>query len=394
VQVEDHPAIMPPMRVAVVAEFYPRAHDPVLGVWAHRQAMAARDAGAEVTVFVLHRLVPPASAFTRREFRRLLSQPRTLQLDGISVHYVRYVSPPRGRAYARWGAWAAPGLRRALRRHGPFELVHAHNAVPTADAVIRCRTRLPLVVSIHGGDVLWTGEDRVPGGRETVTRALTAADLVLANSAGIAELAARFGARHTEVVHLGTDLPEPPPARSERPLLATVGHLVARKRHADVIRALRSLPENVRYLVIGDGPERESLAALARSEGVAGRVQFAGQLEQVEALRRARAAWLFVMPSTEEAFGVAYIEAMAAGVPAIGARGEPGPAEIARCGGGIELVAPGDPDVLAAAIGALLDRPERLAELSAEARATVATHFTWGRCGEQTVAAYTEALGN
>jgi len=47
------------MRVAVVAEFYPRAHDPVLGVWAHRQALAAREAGAEVSVFVLHRVVPP-----------------------------------------------------------------------------------------------------------------------------------------------------------------------------------------------------------------------------------------------------------------------------------------------------------------------------------------------
>ncbi|HEY2769220.1 MAG TPA: glycosyltransferase [Solirubrobacteraceae bacterium] len=381
------------MRVAVVAEFYPRASDPVLGIWAHRQTVAARDAGADVTAFVLHRLVPPASAFSPEEFRRLLSQPRETQPDGIPVHYVRYVSPPRGRSYARWGAWAAPALRRALRRSGPFDLIHAHNAVPTADAVIRCRTRLPLVVSVHGGDVLWTARDRVPGGREAVTRALSAADLVLANSAGIAELAGEFGARRTEVVHLGTDLPPPPRARSEDPLLVTVGHLVARKRHADVIRALGRLPGSVRYLVIGDGPEREPLAALARAEGVADRVEFAGQLGHGEALRRAREAWLFVMPSTEEAFGVAYVEAMAAGVPAIGARGEPGPAEIAAFGGGIELVAPGDPDALAALVGALLADSGRLEALSAAARATVVGEFTWERCGERTVAAYGAALG-
>ena len=49
-------------RVAVVAEFYPSQRDPVLGVWAHRQALAARDAGAEVRVLVLHRLVPPRAA--------------------------------------------------------------------------------------------------------------------------------------------------------------------------------------------------------------------------------------------------------------------------------------------------------------------------------------------
>ena len=52
------------------------------------------------------------------------------------------------------------------------------------------------------------------------------------------------------------------------------------------------------------------------------------------------------MPSTDEAFGVAYIEAMAAGIPAIGAAGEPGPAEIAAVGAGIELVSPRAPDVL------------------------------------------------
>ena len=49
------------MKVAVVSEFYPRAHDPVLGIWAHRQAQAAIAAGAEVRVVVLNRVVPPAA---------------------------------------------------------------------------------------------------------------------------------------------------------------------------------------------------------------------------------------------------------------------------------------------------------------------------------------------
>src|SRR4051812_49799737 len=50
------------VKVAVVAEFYPSDRDPVLGMWAHRQALAARDAGAEVEVLVLHRLVPPQAS--------------------------------------------------------------------------------------------------------------------------------------------------------------------------------------------------------------------------------------------------------------------------------------------------------------------------------------------
>ncbi len=131
------------MKVAVVAEFYPRAGDPVLGVWAHEQARAARAAGADVRVVVLHRIVPPA-ATPRRDLAgatvRLARQPRHAVLDGVPVEYVRYVSPPKGRSYASWGSWAAPALTlalRRLRRHFAFEVVHAHNAVPAADAVLR-----------------------------------------------------------------------------------------------------------------------------------------------------------------------------------------------------------------------------------------------------------------
>ncbi len=374
------------MRVAVVAEFYPRAADPVLGVWAHRQALAVRDAGAEVSVFVLHRLVPPAAAFGAAELRRLLGQPSLELRDGLPVRYVRYISPRRGRAYAGWGAWAAPALGAALRRAGPFAVIHAHNAIPAGDAVLRTRPAAPLVVSVHGGDVLWTS-GRVPGGSAAVRRTLAAARLVLANSRGIERLAYDHGARAARVVTLGTDVPTEAPARAPTPLLVTVGHLVARKRHADVIRALARLP-GVRYLVVGDGPERPALDALARALGVADRVELAGQLAPAEALRRARAGWLFVMPSTAEAFGVAYIEAMAAGIPAIGAAGEPGPAEI---GPGVELVPPGDPAALAASIARLLGDPDALAALGRAARANVLERFTWARCGALTLAAYAEA---
>jgi len=375
------------MRVAVVAEFYPRRHDPVSGIWAHRQALAARDAGAELTVFVLHRLVPP-----RRDLpaaMALARQPRVAWLDGLEVDYVRYVSPPRGRAYARWGSWAAPALRRALERHPPYDLVHAHNGVPAADAVLRAGVGVPLVTSVHGGDVLWTTA-RVPGGRAAVERAFGASRLVLANSAGIERLVLEHGARETRVVHLGTDLPDAVSAGGE-PLIVTVGHLVARKRHADVLKALVELPD-VRYLVIGDGPARAALERLARELGLARRVEFAGQLAPARALERAREAACFVMPSTEEAFGVAYIEAMAAGIPAIGCAGEPGPEEIAAAGGGIALVEPRSPAALASLLRGLLGDHAARAALGARARATAEQRFSWRRCGELTVEAYAQAL--
>jgi teichuronic acid biosynthesis glycosyltransferase TuaC len=398
-------------RVAVVAEFYPSRRDPVLGVWAHRQALAARDAGAEVRVLVLHRLVPPRSSLSAgrgaaaRALAERIREPRRQTRDGLQVSYVPFVSPPREHGYPSWGAWAAPALALALRRLAssfPFDLVHAHNAVPAGDAVRRARLRTPMVVSVHGGDVLYTAR-RGAAGAKAVARGLGAARLVLANSQGIAEMAGACGARETRVVHLGADLADAPGARraggigtqARAPSLVTVAHLVARKRHGDVLRALAVLSPrhpDLRYSIIGEGPERVSLEGLAARLGVAERVDFHGQLAPRQALEQAGRCTLFVMPSTEEAFGVAYIEAMAAGVPAIGCRGEPGPEEIAAAGDGFLLVPPGDIERLTQRIDELLSDPHRLREAGQRARATVAANFTWQRCGEQTLAAYAQAL--
>ncbi|HEX7300676.1 MAG TPA: glycosyltransferase [Solirubrobacteraceae bacterium] len=388
------------MKVAVVSEFYPRAHDPVLGIWAHRQALAARDAGAEVRVLVLHRPVPPRATRRRdapRALATLLFQPRHATLDGLPVDYVPFLAPPRPRSYGAWGAWAAPSLAvalRRLRRRFPFDLVHAHNAVPAGDAVLHGRISAPLVVSVHGGDVYYTAV-RHPAGERAVRRTLSAARLVLANSAGIERDARGLGAARTRVVRLGADLAEQPARKAPAPTLVTVGHLVARKRHADVVRALwllRDRHPDLRYLVIGDGPERVPLARLAAELGVPDRVDLVGQLPHAQALERAREAHVFVMPSVDEAFGVAYVEAMAAGLPAVGARGEAGPQEIAAAGDGLRLVAPGDVEALAAELDALLAEPDYLQEVGAQARATVARAFTWEACGRATVAAYEDAL--
>jgi glycosyltransferase involved in cell wall biosynthesis len=188
-------------------------------------------------------------------------------------------------------------------------------------------------------------------------------------------------------------VPAIPPAE---PTLVSVGNLIERKRHADVIEAVALLAPawpDLRSAIVGDGPEREALLALAQARGVADRVVLKGRLDPAQAVTEARAASLFVMPSVAEAFGVAYIEAMAAGVPAVGSAGEDGPEEIVAAGGGIELVTPRDPRALATTIDGLLRDPERRAALSAQARATVMREFTWERCGLETLAAYEEALG-
>jgi glycosyltransferase involved in cell wall biosynthesis len=87
-----------------------------------------------------------------------------------------------------------------------------------------------------------------------------------------------------------------------------------------------------------------------------------------------------------------YVEAMAGWLPAIGARGEPGPEEIASAGGGMTLVGAGDVAELAGAIDALLGDERELRAEGERARATVEQAFSWPGCGAATVAAYEAAL--
>ena len=233
-------------------------------------------------------------------------------------------------------------------------------------------------------------------GRRACVAAMARADLVMANSRWAARRCEEIAGRRlpVRVVHLGADIPPAIPSRNGRARIVTVAHLVQRKRHDVVLRALARLEPAHRpeYLVIGDGPCRDGLERLAVELGVADRVRFLGQLPNPEAVARAAACDVFVMPGVEEPFGVAFVEAMAAGLPAIGSRGEGGPEDIAAAGPGMILVEPDDPGALAGVLDRLTGDRSELARLGAAARETVAANFTWERCGRETVAAYRAAL--
>jgi glycosyltransferase involved in cell wall biosynthesis len=203
---------------------------------------------------------------------------------------------------------------------------------------------------------------------------------VLCNSQATLRRAAALagGDANMRVVHLGASAPATLPPKHETPTVATLGDLIPRKRQADVLAAIETLP-GVRWVVIGDGPERPAL----RPSDPA-RVDFLGRLAPDAALEELARCHVMALPSIDEAFGVAYVEALACGVPAIGSMGEGGPEEIAALGGGMLLVPPRDPAALAAAIEtALSDRGLREA-----ARANAAEHFSWEGCGRATFAAY------
>lgn len=394
------------MRVAIVAEWYPSPAEPVLGIWAHRQAMAARDAGAEVRVLAMRRPVPPLATLRalpdtgplRRWAGGVRSSLEPTELDGMEIRPVPFTAPPRPWAYGTWGHWMIPTLAPALgrlRREWPFDLVHAHCVSPPGYAAAHWAkvNRVPLVVSAHGPDMIEVPERSAIARRACVT-ALERADLLIANSHWARRRCEQLagGPLEARVVHLGADMLPPAERRRERPTVVTLAHLVARKRHALVLHALAELRPSLEldYLVIGDGPGREPLERLAAALGLAGNVTFAGQLEHPRALAELATCHLCAMPGAEEPFGVAFVEAMAAGLPAIGARGEGGPEDIAAAGEGMLLVPPGDHRALARTIADVFAGDP--IELGRAARATVERSFTWERCGRETVAAYESVL--
>jgi glycosyltransferase involved in cell wall biosynthesis len=197
------------------------------------------------------------------------------------------------------------------------------------------------------------------------------------------------------VVHLGADPPQDPPPKREQPTVATLGHIVGRKRHVDVLHALTMLAArvpDVRWVVIGDGPERPALERLAQQLGIADRIEWLGQLPPDDALAELSRCHVMALPSVDEAFGVAYVEALACGLPAIGCEGEGGPEEIATFGDGMLLVPPRDPDQLAETLAALLTDEARLSALAQAARKTAAEEFSWDRSGRATMRAYECAI--
>jgi glycosyltransferase involved in cell wall biosynthesis len=196
------------------------------------------------------------------------------------------------------------------------------------------------------------------------------------------------------IVYPGADLREPSGDRHPDPTLVTVANLEAHKCQADVIRALAALRDRypaLRYVLVGGGPDRPELEALAQSLGVGDRIRFTGAVPHEQALAELARCHIHVMPSRIDGFGVAHVEAMAAGLPTIGGAGT-GAEDIADMGEGAFLVRPGDSSALVRTLDELLRDDARREQLGEEARKTVAERFSWETGGKLTVNIYRSVM--
>ncbi|TAJ25604.1 MAG: glycosyltransferase family 1 protein [Reyranella sp.] len=191
---------------------------------------------------------------------------------------------------------------------------------------------------------------------------------------------------------------QPPEGLRERlqlgrgPILLTVGRLAASERykgHEAVFSVLGALRENhpdLVHVVAGDGDDRQRLEAAAAVLAPAGAVRFLGYVPDAELPDLYRQADLYVMPSTEEGFGIVYLEAAACGLRVVGGKGG-GTADAIPDRVGV-IVDPADRAALAAAILGELGKgradpaavePYRRRHFAAAARALLARLLTQPR---------------
>jgi len=164
----------------------------------------------------------------------------------------------------------------------------------------------------------------------------------------------------------------------------------ARERYKGHDRVIAAIPQlvdrghDVVYVVVGEGNDQQRLVALANKRGVGDRVRFVGAVGRETVIDAYRAADLFLMPSTGEGFGIAFLEAMASGTPVVTSRGG-ATEEVA--GGAAVLVDPHDPAAIAAGIEEACSRREELVPAGLErARA-----FGWAETARRTADVYREA---
>ena len=281
---------------------------------------------------------------------------------------------------------AAAAARRFTRSFRP-DVLHAHNVRVAGLARVgaqlaRPRSRPPVLATYHGVPL-----EEIDG----AARILRHADAVVCVSAGLLEQLAERGVPAERLSVIPNGVPEAPrlsPARRAEldaelgfepgaPVAAVIGRLVPQKAHDRFFRAVALVKETLpqaRFLVVGDGPLRAELEAMAAALGLSEQVRFTGIRDDVPAL--IGRTDLVVFSSVWEGLSIVALEALAAGVPLV-STDVAGTRELLVTGAG--LVVPHDDAALAAAIAELLSDPSRRREMGAAGRALHAERFSTAR---------------
>jgi N-acetyl-alpha-D-glucosaminyl L-malate synthase BshA len=349
---------------------------------------------------------------------------KALAQRGHEIHFISYSLPFRLTQYhERIFFHEVEMVEYPLLEHPPYaialaakmaeigaqmglDLFHVHYAMPHAVSAFLAKAILGpgaprIITTLHGTDITLVGNDR---SLFPMTR------FALEQSDGITSISQYLEAKTREVFDIARPIrvipnfvdtnrftPEGRPHLREHlaprgeQILAHLSNFRSVKRAPDAVRVFAQVRAALpaKLLLIGDGQDRPQALHLARSLEVEPDVIFLGKQDDVQSLLAA--ADLFLLPSEHEAFGLAALEAMSCGVPAI-ATNVGGVPEVVEDGKNGFLLPPGDVDGMARAALALLQDRTRHAEFRDAARRRAVTHFDTGLIVPQYEAYYREIL--
>jgi len=341
-----------------------------------------------------------------------------LAARGHDVHFISYAMPVRiTEASERIHFHEVEMLNYPLFDHPPYalalatqmtnvasneslDLLHVHYAIPhsvsayLARAMLRPR-HLPFVTTLHGTDITLVGMDRsyLP-----ITRfSIEESDGVTAISEYLRQVTLReFEIRRTVDMipnFVNCDVFQPAEDSGRRDEFAPHGERVLVhlsnfrpvKRVPDVIEVFALVRKEIsaKLLMIGDGPDRTVAEWLAREKRLTSDVIFLGKQNQVQNLLNC--ADVLLLPSELESFGLAALEGMACGVPAV-CSNVGGIPEVVRDGVEGYLVAPRDVETMAARALDILASPERRETMGKAARQRALKNF----CSNNIIPLYVE----
>lgn len=306
------------------------------------------------------------------EYAGFARTPRQEFRNGIDVYHPRYLLMPKlGMSTAPYSiAAGVSGLLAQVQRDGfDFDLIDAHYFYPDGIAAVMLGKRLkkPVIITARGTDLSLIPKYRLP--RAMIQWAVREAAAMITVCAALKTTLVELGAddRKVTVLRNGVDLVRFAPGDRDTQrrglnlttrTLLSVGHLIERKGHDIVIKAL-ALMENTHLLIVGAGPEEAALRRIAADLGVASRVRLVGAVEQQALKDYYGAADALVLASSREGWANVLLEAMACGTPVVASDVWGTPEVVAAPEAGV-LMKERTPQALATAVEQLFSHlPER-----------------------------------
>ena len=261
-------------------------------------------------------------------------QPVRLQLLHNNVHYHEVSVPSYPLFFYQPYELALSSKLVNMAKLHEIEIVHVHYAIPHAYAGYMAKQMLaqegifiPMVTTLHGTDITLVGSH--PFYKPAVTFSINNSDAVTSVSQSLKDDTLRLFniKKEIEVVpnFIDTKKYENLYSNCERELIASnnekiithISNIRKVKRVDDVIeifyRIQKELP--AKLVIVGDGPEKESLENLCKKKGIDEKVLFVGNSHEVDKILCF--SDLFILPSEHESFGLVALEAMVCGVPVI-----------------------------------------------------------------------------